>query len=422
VLARSVPGPGETWRRRYPQAGLFSQTVGYSLISLGRSGLERSRNDELTGRTNEIETVLDQLRGHQREGDNVRTTLDPEGQRVALEQLSNAENGRGSVVALDPRNGAIKVMASTPGFDPNEVTQPGRFAALNKDPQSPLFNRSTQAGYPPGSTFKVVTALAAIDSGEFTPSSTLSGKSGQVFSGHPLANDGGAEFGQIDMTTALTFSVNTYWAQVAEQLGRRTLGEYMSRLGFFRKPRLDYPRDQMLASGVYDKSRLLPADSDRTDLARLGIGQERLAVTPLQMALVAATVANGGKLMRPHLTDRIVDPDGRTVKTIEPAEQEQVVKPATAKAVGAMMTRVVDEGTGTAAALSGISVAGKTGTAERDPAADITQPWFIAYAPADDPEIAIAVTVEKTQGGFGGTVAAPIAKQVLEALLGNRAG
>jgi peptidoglycan glycosyltransferase len=179
----------------------------------------------------------------------------------------------------------------------------------------------------------------------------------------------------------------------------------------------------MLASGEYDlkTGRLLPVTSPRVDVGRMAIGQDKLQVTPLQMATVAATVANDGVRVAPRLTDRIVDPDGRVVQRIEPQEEQRVMSVKAARELGEMMQNVVREGTGTAAALSGIDVAGKTGTAQIDPDRNITQPWFIAYAPADHPKMAIAVTVERSEGGFGGTEAAPIAKAVLESLLGNEA-
>jgi peptidoglycan glycosyltransferase len=212
-------------------------------------------------------------------------------------------------------------------------------------------------------------------------------------------------------------SINTIFAQVAERLGRARMTEYMKRFGFYRLPPLDYPSNEMLPSGVFgSKGQPLPAGSE--DIGRIGIGEGGVTTTPLQMAMVAAAVANGGRLMTPHLTSRVVNPDGVTVKTINPTVYSQVMKPSTAHAVTDMMTKVVEEGTGQAVQLSGISVAGKTGTASLGaPGSNLTQPSFVAFAPAQDPKIAIAVTVDQSQGGYGGTVAAPIAKAVLETLL-----
>ena len=320
------------------------------------------------------------------------------------------------MVAIEPSTGAVRVMVSVPGYDPNTI--PDNFSQLNKDPGSPLFNRATQASYPPGSTFKVVTATAALDSGQFTPDSVLNGDSGIDISGVPLANDGGASYGDIDMTTALTNSVNTYWAQVGEQLGTDTMYEYMDRYGFNQKPQIDYPSSQLSTSGVYEDGQLLGPD-DSIDIGRVAIGQERLQVTPLQMAEVAATVANDGKLMQPTFVQEVTDPDGRVSERIDPTEQDQVMSPETASELNTMMQNVVNEGTGTAAALSGIQVAGKTGTAEHgltDSCQEPNQAWFIGFAPADDPQIAVAATVECTSG-FGGEVAAPIARDVMESLI-----
>jgi penicillin-binding protein A len=420
VLARSVRGPRGTYRRTYPPGSLFGHPVGYANLALQQlSGLERFRNDELSGQTNELDSIVTQLQGKRQAGDTVRTTLDPQTQRVATQQLQ-AAGGAGAVVALDPRTGAVRTMVSTPGYDPNEIGQPGVFRRLNAPGSgSPLLDRVTQATYPPGSTFKVVTAAAAIDSGKYTPDSTIDGNSPKTISGVPLRNDGGQSFGPISLTTALTFSVNTVFAQVGVALGRDTMAEYMKRFGFYRKPPLDYPADQRIASGERTaRGRLLAPTSPLIDVGRMAIGQDKLTVTPLQMAMVASAVANGGTLMKPHLTDRVVDPDGRTVKTIAPAVASHVMKPQTASELTQMMGRVVEEGTGTAVQLPGIDVAGKTGTAEVGaPGSGLTQPWFIAFAPAADPRIAIAVTVERSQGGFGGTVAAPIARAVLQTLL-----
>jgi peptidoglycan glycosyltransferase len=418
ILARSVRTPEGIFSRRYPTGPLFGHTVGYSYTTSGQSGLEQYYDDDLSGKRGDVETLLDQLRGRSTEGDRLQTTLDPRAQRIAIQQLAGR---KGSVVALDPRTGAIKAMVSEPGFDPNDARDAQAFRRLQSDEAgSPLFNRATQAGYPPGSTFKVVTTIAAIDSGKFTPQSQLDGKSPRTVSGTPLKNDAGESFGVIDLTTALTKSVNTVYAQVAERIGAATMKDYMERLGFDKKPPLDYPRNQIAASGLYtSKGKRLAVTSGQVDIGRVGIGQERLRVTPLQMAMVAAAVANGGKLMKPHFGDKVVDADGRTVRTIQPEVYSQAMSSSTAAQVRDMMGKVVEEGTGTAAALQGISVAGKTGTAEIDIAQNITQPWFIAFAPKDNPRIAVAATVERTQGGFGGVVAAPVAKAVMESLLGG---
>jgi len=414
VLARSNAsgsGSNKVYTRTYPEGDLFAHALGYSYIDRGRAGLERSRNAELTGDENEFVSLFDELTSREREGDDVRTTLDPDAQRAALAAMGGQT---GSVVALEPATGRVRVMVSNPDYDPNDV--PDRFAELNTTEGSPIFNRATQARYPPGSTFKVVTAAAALDSGRYQPDSIVDGSSPKTISGAPLTNSGGADFGPIPLTDALTNSVNTVWAEVAEELGSETMYDYMEKFGFNTEPPLDYPRSQMTPSGVFGEGNKLLDQDDPVDIGRVAIGQERLQVTPLQMAMVAAAVGNGGKLMKPRLTERVVDKDGRVTERIEPDEEEQVIKEESAAQLAAMMANVVREGTGTAAALSGIDVAGKTGTAEVDAGAS-NQAWFIGFAPVEDPRMAVAVTVERTQGQ-GGTVAAPIAKRVLEVLVG----
>jgi penicillin-binding protein A len=412
VLARSLQQPDKSYVRTYPPGRLFSHAVGYSFVRQGRAGLERFYDDDLSGRKNELGSLIDRLSGSEQDGDNLLTSLDPAAQRVALQQLAGR---KGAVVALDPRTGAIRVMASVPGYDPNAVKRQAQFSALNRDKDAPLLNRNTQAGYPPGSTFKVVTAIAAIDSGRYSPDSRISGRNGKPISGVPLNNDAGESFGDITLTEALTHSVNTVFGEVGEKVGKATMKKYMDRLGFGAPVEVDLPRDERAASGERQRGRIIPATNGAVDVGRMAIGQDKLTVTPLQMAMVASAVANGGKLMKPHLGDRIVDRDGRTVERVAAQELSQVMSADTASKVGAMMSQVVKEGTGTAAALEGIDVAGKTGTAEVDHGCP-NQLWFIAFAPAQDPRVAIAVTVE-CGTGFGGTVAAPIAKAVMQELL-----
>jgi peptidoglycan glycosyltransferase len=268
---------------------------------------------------------------------------------------------------------------------------------------------------------KVVTAVAALDSGRYTPNSVVSGKSPKIVGGVPLSNcctEGSGNYGPLSLTEALAKSVNTVWGEVGEKLGKSLMFKYMSRFGFDKRPQIDLPSDELVASGVYGSRGQLLGPGDAIDIGRVAIGQERLRVTPLQMAEIAAAVANGGKLMKPRLVDRVESPDGRTVGSRGPAEIDQVMKPSTAQQVTAMMEQVVKAGTAVSAQIPGVTVAGKTGTAE---VANGTanQAWFIAFAPVPNPRVAIAVTIERTQGE-GGTVAAPIAKQLIQTLLRGR--
>jgi penicillin-binding protein A len=416
VLARSLRGSEGTYERTYPTGELFAHAIGYSYTDLGQTGLERYRNTALNGESSSgnLQAILDQLQGKRKQGDEVLTTLDPAGQRTAVSALGEH---KGAVVALDPRTGAVTVMASTPGYDPNRLSSQAGYEKLARDASgAPLVNRATQTGYAPGSTFKVVTATAAIDSGKFTPQSLVSGRDGVLVSGVPLANDDHESFGPLTLTEALTKSANTVYAQVAEQVGKPTLARYMSRFGFDRKPQLDYPPDQMSASGSYLHGHLIAPTSRFVDVGRMGIGQDKLQVAPLQMAEVASAVAFHGVLMVPHLTDRVVDPEGRTVLEVKPRVQSVVMKPSTASEVTTMMEAVVNEGTGTEAQIPGVQVAGKTGTAETQIGAAINNVWFIAFAPARHPTVAVAVTLQGVPGQ-GAAFAAPVARQVIETLL-----
>jgi penicillin-binding protein A len=419
VLAGSVrsraSGRSESiYERRYPAGGEFAHAVGYDSITLGRTGIESFRNTTLNGQSGtNLQSVLDQLQGKKRQGNDVYTTLVPGAQQVANSALAGHE---GAVVALDPRTGAVEVMSSSPGYDPSSLRSTRSYEGLAKSAGKPLVNRATQFGYAPGSTFKVITATAAIDSGAYTSESTVNGRNDVSISGVPLQNDENESFGSLSLTQALAKSVNTVWAQVAEHVGKSTLARYMRRFGFDSKPQLDYPANEMSSSGEYSRGRLIAPTSSQVDVGRMGIGQDKLEVTPLQMAEVAAAVANGGRLMTPHLTSRIVDRDGRTVQRIAPHVQSVVMKPSTATAVRTMMEAVVNEGTGTPAQIPGVQVAGKTGTAETQIGTAINNVWFIAFAPASAPKVAIAVTL-KGVPGQGAAFAAPVARAVIERLL-----
>lgn len=428
VIARSIKRSDGVYTRRYPQGDLFGHPIGYSYASLGQTGVEAFYDEDLRGELSDTESLLGELTGRQQGGDNLQTTIVPAAQRQAEQLILNASPVEGgAAVALDPKTGAVQLMASVPGYDPNDLRQTGALDRLNKDNlRKPLVNRAVQFGYAPGSTMKVVTLAAALDSGKFNLSSGVDGKDNVPISGVPLQNDFNESFGSIDLVTALAKSVNTAFAQVAEKLGKKTMKKYMERFGFDKKPELDYPKGTMSASGEYRARRkggpleLFPPTSTYADIGRVGIGQDKLLVTPLQMAQVAATIANKGTLMKPHIGAKLVDRDGRTTKTIEPEVQSEVISEQAAEGVKQAMEAVVERGTGTAAQIPGIKVAGKTGTAETTLGRGAKNKlWFIAFAPADDPKVAIAVTVNDVVG-FGGEVVAPIAKQLIQTLLNQK--
>jgi peptidoglycan glycosyltransferase len=396
VLAANRTLGKDRYGRRYPTGQLFAQPVGFTSLDRGRIGLEDFYNDPLTGRRDDAVGALERLLGPQDVGDDLRTTLVPRAQETAYNGLAGRN---GAVVALDVKSGAVRVLAATPSFDPNDPAHAN------------TFNRATQGRFPPGSTMKTVTATAALDTGRFTPDSQVNGANNQVISGTPLQNFAGEDFGSITLTDALTNSVNTVWAKVGETLGRDTMAEYMRKFGFYEDPPMDYPDDQMVPSGEYGPSgRVLSPTSNRIDVGRMAIGQDKLLVTPLQMAEVAQTIANRGLRMKPRLVEKIVDPDGRTIDEPLPEEAERVMSEKTAGELAAMMQSVVEQGTGTAARLEGVNVSGKTGTAEVGDGTDDL--WFIGFTD----KVAVCAMLERQTGGTGGADAAPIAAEVLKAL------
>ena len=402
--------------RRYPFGPLFAHAVGYNTVGNGRTALELAENDYLTASNSDLATVVSrigsELQGETVTGDNVVTSLSVPAQRAAE---AGMEGKVGAVVAIEPATGRVLAMYSSPSFSPENVER--NFPKLSRTAGAPLLNRATQGLYAPGSTFKTVTAAAALDTHLYTPDSLIDARGHCItVQGLPLCNAGTESFGPISLTQALTFSVNTVFAQIGQKLGQERLEEYMTRFGFFSEPPLTYPSDEMNPSGLYHNGHPLKPGAP-VDVARVAIGQERLAVTPLQMAEVAATIGNGGERMRPTLVDRVLSPGGDRVYTQRPEPLERVMSQQSAQELTGMMQNVVDEGTGTAARLNGLTVAGKTGTAETG-VAGVNTAWFIAFAPVENPKIAVAVVVEHTPL-FGGQVSAPIAASVIEAYLGQ---
>jgi peptidoglycan glycosyltransferase len=417
---------GQTlYLRRYPTNGLVAQTVGYSTPGHAQAGLEREENSVLTGSTEQLNTFVDKLRGATIKGDSLALTIDANAQRLALDGLA----GRcGAVVALDPRTGKVLVMASSPTFDPNKIDDEGYLARLDRpNPNcpglqpSPLLNRATQGLFTPGSTFKMVTAAAALDTGKFTPDSRFDDPGYCIEYGQKVRNAGNPEapetFGHVNLVQGLEHSINSVFCNIGKELGAGTILEYAKRFGFYSVPPLETPLNERAASGLYRNGVLFDPRHPETEVdpGRLAFGQERLQVTPLQMAMVAAGIANGGVVMRPYVVARVVDEHGKTVDRTKLHMLGRAIKPETASELTSMMVGAVQAGTGTAAQIPGVQVAGKTGTAETGIAGTNTT-WFVCFAPAEAPRAVVAVVLER-QHGFGGTIAAPIAKQVMEALL-----
>jgi peptidoglycan glycosyltransferase len=416
---------GRTWfLRRYPAEGLVAHTVGYSTIERSRSGIEKSLNDYLTASNDNLDTVLDRtidtIKGETRQGNDVVTTIALRGQRTAMEQLAGA---CGAAVALDPKTGRVLAIASTPTYDPNLIERNFR-RATNVDgpcePPAPLLNRATQGLFIPGSSFKIVTATAALESGKFTPRSEFDDPGYCEEYGKRVFNysDQGAPrgYGRVDFATAVENSINSVFCNIGKQLGPQAILRTAKEFGFYQEPPLETPSDEREASGLYQNGKLFdPKEASEVDPGRLAFGQERMLTTPLQMALVAAAVANGGRIMAPSVVDRIVAPDGTVIDRTKPKVWKRPMSEATAAALVAMMRRVVESGTATSAQIEGIPVAGKTGTAETGREGR-NNTWFIGFAPADNPRVAVAVALQN-QSGTGGSTAAPIAKAIMEALL-----
>ena len=416
---------GRTWYlRTYPTGELAARPVGYSTIERSRSGLEESLNDYLTGSNANLDTIvsntLDKLKGITQRGNDVITTIDARAQRTAQSALAGK---CGAAVALDPQTGKVLVWASQPTYGPNLVE--GHFRQIQRitapcTPAAPLLDRVSQGLFIPGSTFKVVTAAAALDSGKVTPTTSFTDRGYCIEYGKKVLNfadqSGPEVFGTVTFSEALQHSINAVFCEVGKELGVRAVLDKAKDFGFYEKPPVELPSDEISASGLYVNGHLYdPKDPNAVDPGRLAFGQERLQTTPLQMALVAAGVANGGTIMRPTLVDRIVSPKGKVIQRTQPDTWKEAMKPQTAAELTAMMTAVVEAGTGTAAQIPGVQVAGKTGTAETGRAGE-NDTWFIAFAPADNPQVAVAVALSN-QSGTGGTTAAPIAKQIIEALL-----
>jgi penicillin-binding protein A len=415
--------------RRYPAGDLAPQVVGYSTQSRSRAGLERSMNDYLTASNSHLNTVvrrtLDSLKGATVTGNNLVLTLRPDAQRVALKAL---DGNCGAAVALEPRTGRVLVMASSPSYDPSLVE--GRFAQIARRARgarcaspAPLVNRATAGLYTPGSTFKVLTAAAALDSGEFKADSTFDDRGYCEEYGkrvYNFADQSGPEvFGRVDFTTALEHSINAVFCEIGKQIGPLKLLDYARKFGFYSEPPLETPSSERVPSGLYDRGRLFrPHDPNQVDPGRFAFGQERLQVTPLQMAMVVAGIANGGVVMKPYTVEKITAPNGSTVRRTHPKVLSKAISPQTAATLRQMMEKVVQSGTGTAAQIPGIPVAGKTGTAETG-VNHVNTTSFVAFAPATAPKVAVAVFLEN-QSGVGGRTAAPIAKEIMEALLRGR--
>ncbi|OPZ79142.1 MAG: Penicillin-binding protein A [Actinobacteria bacterium ADurb.Bin444] len=391
--------------RTYPEGSLAAPWVGYNSLRYGRAGIERVYNAELAGELDalQIRNLIDVVTGRPRRGADLILTVDSQVQAAAVEALGARP---GAVVALDPRTGAVLAWTSYPRYDPNNLE--GQWDALIADPGKPLFDRATSGLYPPGSVFKVVTGAAALQEGKVKPETRFDDTGGFVAGGYKVVNFDGRVFGEHDFAQAMISSVNTTFAKVGVDLGAAILAQYASAFG------LGEPLPWNL--GGRTGSFPDPAKMDTAHVAQVSYGQGELLVSPFGMALVASGIANGGQIMMPHVVEEVRDYRQTVIARTQPRVWRRAVSAETARQITELMVRVVEEGTGTNAAIRNVKVAGKTGTAEVGNGE--AHAWFICFAPADDPQVAVAVIVEN--GGSGGGVAAPVAKHVLETALARR--
>jgi len=405
------------YQRVYSDGELYAPATGYYSV-YGATGIEKAENDLLTGADDRlfVDRLTTLFSGQQPQGGNVILTLDADAQRAAFEGLDGQE---GAVAAIDPRTGAILALASSPSFDPNLLASHDasvvtkNYERLRKDPQQPLLNRPIQQVYPPGSLFKVVVSAAALSSGEYKPTTKIPGPA--LFdlpqSSNTIGNyfDGPCLGGTVTLTQALAISCNTAFAKIGIDLGDEAIREQAEKFGFNEPMKVPLT----VSPSIY------PNDLDAPQTALSAIGQYDVRATALQMAMVAAGVVNDGVVMTPYLVAEEQAPDLSALSITEPEPLSRAVSSEVAGELRDMMVNVVTSGTGQAAAIPGYTVGGKTGTAQ-----DGNRPphvWFMAFAPAEDPQVAVAVIVENggTLGdeATGSAVAAPIAREVMEAVL-----
>lgn len=422
-VARSIPSNDDLdYIRKYSRPLLYAPVTGFFSCIYGTSGVENSENAILSGSDERlfVDRIIDLLGDDEPKGGSVLLTLSSAAQQAAYDGLEALPgNTKGAVVALDPDTGAILAMVSTPSYDPNRLSTHDVDAAnrswdrLNASPSEQLLNRATQEIYPPGSTFKVVVSAAALGNG-YSPNSLVNGSAvlDLPLSTSVLRNQSGDDCGgeQIPLTQALAVSCNVAFGDIGLKLGAATLQDQAERFGFND----DYLDELPLATSDF------PSDIDEPQTALSAIGQYDVAATPLQMAMVVAGVANDGAVMKPYVVQEVRSPDLDVLEEGDPEVLQQAMSAPVANQLTAMMVEVVDTGTGIPAQIPGVAVAGKTGTAntanERSPYA-----WMVTFAPADNPQVAVAVFIEKTdvprEDISGGGLAAPIAVEVMKAVI-----
>ena len=414
-----------TYQRVYTRPREYAQLTGSFSYIYGRTGVESSENSILSGSDPRlfVNRVVDLVGNSQPKGGSVSLTVDPKAQDAAYDGLKAlGQNVQGAVVALQPSTGKVLAMVSSPTYDPRRLAShkfegvTKSYAQLNADKDRPLLNRAIQEVYPPGSTFKLVTAAAALASDQYTPETKVKGGTRLDLpqTSRDLVNENGNNCGgdRITLTRALAVSCNVSFGDIGLRLGDAALRDQAEKFGFGQTYLTDL--------GGQVSSRF-PADPDAPQTALSAIGQFDVAATPLQMAMVASGIANGGTLMRPYVVDEVRAPDLSVLdKTTPEAYRSKAVSTSVAHDLTQMMVAVVDDGTAGTAKIPGVKVAGKTGTAQSSPSRP-PYAWFVSFAPADDPKVAVAVLVEDAgvarNAISGSGLAAPIAKRVMEAVI-----
>lgn len=422
TVAQSSPTDDELkYLRKYPQGEMYAPVTGYFSFIYGTGrGVENNYNSLLSGTSDELfyRRLGDLVTGKPVQGASVQLTIDPKVQKAAWDALGNQ---RGAVVALDPKTGAVLAMVSKPTYDPNQLAGHDLRAVsrnwqrLSESKSDPLVNRTIGGDlYPPGSTFKLVTAAAALESGKYKPDTEGPGPAvlNLPQTTATLPNVDGRACGPNNRTTlqhALQISCNTFFGQLGMDLGGDAIREQAGKFGFGKSVEVPMPTTPSIFPGSLNKPQL----------AQSAIGQYNVRSTPMQIAMISAAIANGGTSMTPYLMDSVRDGDLDVISSTDPKEYGKPISSQTATSLTTMMQSVVDKGSGTKAQIPGMKVAGKTGTAQTGGGkADV---WFTGFAPADNPRVAVAVVVE--DGGTladeasGGIVAAPIAKKVMEAVV-----
>jgi len=417
------------YQRVYPDKGLYAHVTGYFSYVFGRGALENSENQILSGSDNRlfVNRVVDLLSNKQPTGGSVELTLDPLAQKTAADGLAAlGKDTKGAVAAINPQTGEILAMVNQPTYDPNQLASHD-FTAVQKawdkltnDDDQPMLNRTTQQILPPGSTFKLVTAAAALENGVVdNASDKVKGGRSLSFPGvqYKLVNENGSSCGGDPITfgRALEVSCNVSFGSLAGKIGQDALDEQASKFGFGTDP---------LAGLPMNPSRFTTSDTqlENTQLAQSGIGQFEVAATPLQMAMVAGAIANEGEVMRPYVIKTVRSPNVRVLEKGEPQAFGRAMSRSNAAILRDMMVKVVERGTATSARINGVDVGGKTGTAQSTPDRP-PYAWFVAFAPAKNPKVAVAVVVESSDTArdeiAGGRLAGPIARSVMEAVLGR---